>query len=71
MVIFRAVTGATSRSLQANLKNQEPEGWRLAWLEPGEALFGDANAQAHGVPECVHKLKTQLPAHEQMGQPNA
>lgn len=49
-----------------NLTNQQPAGWTLRWLEPGESLFGSSDT-AGGVPECVHKLATQLPPEEQPG----
>lgn len=53
-----------------NLINQEPAGWHLSWISPGQPLYGSADL-ANGVPECVHKLKTQLPPDEQPGGPNA
>jgi len=53
------------------LINQQPMGWTLKWLQPGEKLFGDAGVEVKGVPECVHKLSTQLPPHEQLDAPNA
>lgn len=53
-----------------NLINQQPNGWTLRWINPGEPLF-DSQDKATGVPECVHKLAGQLPAHEQLGAPNA
>ena len=53
-----------------NLINQQPNGWQLTWIEPGKSLFG-AGDKASGVPECVHKLAKQLPAHEQLGAANA
>ncbi|UCC53168.1 MAG: hypothetical protein JSV68_04210 [Anaerolineaceae bacterium] len=53
------------------LINQQPNGWHLEWLEPGQPLFDDPNVISKGVPECVHKLHTQLPSHEQLGAPNA
>lgn len=49
-----------------HLINQQPKGWTLRWLEEGESLFGDG-ATAAGIPECVHKLSSQLPSDEQMG----
>ena len=52
------------------LINQQPKGWTLRWLEQGESLFGDG-ATASGIPECVHKLSTQLPQDEQLGGKNA
>lgn len=53
------------------LRNQRPNGWQLTWLNKGQPLYDDPNSQAQGVPECVHKLGTQLPPHEQRGMPNA
>ena len=53
------------------LVNQQPNGWHLEWIEPGQPLYDDPNTICKGVPECVHKLHTQLPAHEQLGAPNA
>ncbi|KAA3663612.1 MAG: hypothetical protein DWQ04_09915 [Chloroflexi bacterium] len=53
-----------------NLINQQPNSWQLTWIEPGNSLFG-AGDKATGVPECVHKLARQLPAHEQLGAKNA
>ncbi|MBE2200152.1 MAG: hypothetical protein IAE79_16165 [Anaerolinea sp.] len=52
------------------LINQQPNGWTLRWLPPGESLFG-ADDKAAGVPECVHKLSRQLPPNEQSGGANA
>lgn len=48
------------------LINQQPNDWLLSWVNPGEKLYG-SNDVANGVPECVHKLATQLPPHEQPG----
>lgn len=48
------------------LINQQPSGWQLTWVEPGQPIF-DSNYMAQGVPECVHKLEDQLPPHEQPG----
>lgn len=56
--------------VSGNLINQQPQGWTLRWIEPGESLFG-ANDQAGGIPECVHKLAHQLPPNEQPGGPDA
>lgn len=47
------------------LINQQPAGWSLRWLEPGEPLWDDPEATAQGVPECLHKLALQLPPEEQ------
>ncbi len=52
------------------LINQQPNGWILRWIEPGNSLFG-AGDKASGVPECVHKLAKQLPANEQLGAKDA
>jgi len=48
------------------LINQQPNGWKLRWIEKGESLFG-AGDVARGIPECVHKRIDQLPANEQPG----
>jgi hypothetical protein len=53
-----------------HLINQQPNGWILNWIEPGESLFG-AGDVARGIPECVHKLAKQLPPDEQLGGPKA
>ena len=53
-----------------NLINQQPNGWVMRWIEPGNSLFG-AGDKAGGVPECVHKLADQLPANEQLGAKDA
>ena len=53
------------------LQNQRPYHWQLEWLTPGQPLYDDPNTQAQGIPECVHKLSTQLPPHEQLGALNA
>jgi hypothetical protein len=53
------------------LRNQRPNGWQIEWLAQGQPLYDDPGARANGIPECIHKLDTQLPAHEQMGQPAA
>ncbi|WP_420630593.1 hypothetical protein [Candidatus Leptofilum sp.] len=53
-----------------NLINQQPNSWILRWIEPGNSLFG-AGDKAAGVPECVHKLATQLPPNEQLGAKDA
>jgi hypothetical protein len=53
------------------LRNQRPRGWQMVWLAPGTPLYDDPNSQATGIPECVHKLSTQLPPHEQLGETNA
>jgi len=53
-----------------NLINQQPNGWVLRWVKPGNPLFG-AGDKASGVPECVHKLADQLPPNEQLGAKDA
>ena len=53
------------------LRNQRPFHWQIEWLEIGTPLFNDPYTKAGGIPECIHKLSAQLPAHEQLGQPNA
>ncbi|MBK8900620.1 MAG: hypothetical protein IPM53_05510 [Anaerolineaceae bacterium] len=58
--------GWTNLPPYGNLINQQPNGWTLRWIAPGESLFG-AGDTAGGVPECVHKLANQLPANEQLG----
>lgn len=52
------------------LTNQQPTGWTLSWVEPGELLYGSTDP-AGGVPECVHKHNDQLPLKEQLGGPEA
>ncbi|MCA9955388.1 MAG: hypothetical protein H6657_31860 [Ardenticatenaceae bacterium] len=58
--------GWTNLPPYGNLINQQPNGWTLRWINPGESLFG-AGDTASGVPECVHKLSGQLPTNEQLG----
>lgn len=53
------------------LINQQPKGWHLEWIEPGQPLYGDANSIVRGIPECVHKLSKQLPTNEQLGAKDA
>lgn len=48
-----------------NLTNQRPNGWKCRWLPAGEDLWGSGPAE--GIPELVHKHKTQLPPDEQLG----
>ena len=50
--------------------NQQPNGWELRWLEPGELLW-DSNDEARGVPECRHLNTIHLPPNEQPGAPDA
>ena len=58
--------GWTDMPPAGTLINQQPNGWVMRWIEPGDSLFG-AGDKARGVPECVHKLASQLPANEQPG----
>ncbi len=53
-----------------NLINQQPNEWTLSWVQPGQPLY-DSSDLSGGVPECVHKLASQLPPDEQPGGPNA
>lgn len=61
------------------LINQEPKEWDLTWLEKGETVWDLRTMNpAHpnigvvtGIAEMLHKLKNQLPPHEQPGGPNA
>ena len=50
--------------------NQQPSGWELRWLEPGELLW-DSQDKANGVPECRHLNTIHLPPNEQPGGPDA
>jgi len=56
---------------QEILINQQPIGWTLSWVEPGDPLFDDPGITAEGVPESVHKHTNQLPPNEQPGGPDA
>jgi len=56
--------------------NQEPTGWVLTWLNPGDPLrsadWAGPDDEPHyltarTVPECVHKLNSQLPPDQQFG----
>ena len=58
--------GWTNLPPYGTLINQQPNGWTLRWIKPGESLFG-AGDTAGGVPECVHKLADQLPPNERLG----
>lgn len=53
------------------LVNQKPKSWLVKWIDPGQPLYDDANNIAKGIPECVHKLSTQLPPNEQLGAKDA
>ncbi|MCA9980164.1 MAG: hypothetical protein KDD89_05010 [Anaerolineales bacterium] len=52
------------------LINQQPAGWTISWVEQGQPLY-DSQDKADGIPECVHKLSTQLPPNEQLGAKDA
>jgi hypothetical protein len=52
-------------------EQQQPNGWTLTWLQPGDLIYDDASATATGTPELVHKLAKDLPDDEQLGAPNA
>ncbi|MCC6604469.1 MAG: hypothetical protein IT327_14765 [Anaerolineae bacterium] len=58
--------GWTNLPPYGTLINQQPNGWTLRCINPGESLFGAGDA-AGGVPECVHKLADQLPPNERLG----
>lgn len=53
-----------------SLINQKPDSWSLAIQDVNEFLW-DSHDVVHGIPECVHKHATQLPADEQRGAINA
>jgi hypothetical protein len=53
------------------LINQNPNDWKLKWLEIGQPLWDDPNTTVEGVPECLHKLAHQLPPDERPGGPKA
>ena len=52
------------------LINQQPNGWMMTWVEQDSPLYGSGDL-SKGVPECVHKLASQLPPNEQLGAPDA
>ena len=52
------------------LINQQPNGWRLTWLDIGQPLWDDSSTTVQGIPEALHKLVDQLPPHEQPGGSN-
>lgn len=52
------------------LTNQRPKHWNLDIVPVGGDLFGSGD-KATGIPECLHKISTQLPPDEQLGAPNA
>jgi hypothetical protein len=49
-----------------SLINQEPLHWNLSWINPGEPM-PITGVEVQGVPECVHKLASDLPLDEQPG----
>ena len=53
-----------------NLINQQPTDWTVSWIPQGSRLW-EFHELSNGVPEALHKLASQLPAHEQIGEPNA
>lgn len=48
------------------LINQQPTGWELKWLNVGEPLWADPGTTVAGVPECLHKLRIQLPDADEL-----
>jgi hypothetical protein len=52
------------------LINQQPNGWTLTWVAPGDPIYNDSTL-AQGVPESIHKHFEQLPPHERPGEPDA
>ena len=55
----------------SGVTNQQPDGWRLAWVARGGVLYDDAGATAGDAPVCVHMLSRQLPPHEHRGAADA
>lgn len=62
--------------VQGDLINQKPNDWAISWLDIGQT--GYAINQKTGqyptiatIPECLHKLASQLPPNEQPGGPDA
>lgn len=54
------------------LGNQEPDGWDLTWVPPGQQLWDARYPEpASAIAEMIHKLKGQLPPNEWPGAPNA
>jgi hypothetical protein len=53
------------------LINQQPNGWTLDWLEPGEPLWDAPADIATGIAEMIHKRAIDLPPDEQPGGPKA
>ena len=54
------------------LGNQEPDGWELTWVKPGQQLWDARYTEpATAIAEMIHKLKRQLPPNEWPGAPNA
>lgn len=56
---------------ESGVTNQQPNGWRLAWVARGQSLYDDPGATASETPICVHMLSRQLPPHEQLGAADA
>jgi hypothetical protein len=52
-------------------RNQEPNGWTLTWVEPGQPLWDAPADLATGIAEMVHKTKDLLPPDEWPGAPQA
>jgi hypothetical protein len=52
-------------------EQQQPDGWILSWLQPGDLLYDDNTSQATGTPELRHMGPEELPPHEQYGGPAA
>lgn len=54
------------------LGNQEPSGWELTWIAPGQQLWDPRYSEpATAIAEMIHKLKGQLPPNEWPGAPDA
>jgi hypothetical protein len=59
-----------------NLINQQPNGWLLSWLEPGEWVWDPRTGDPErgivtGIAEMIHKNTQTLPPNEWMGGPDA
>jgi hypothetical protein len=50
-------------------EQQQPSGWIVSWLQPGELIYDDNSAHATGTPELVHPHL--IPPNEQLGGPDA
>lgn len=65
--------------VEGGKKNQNPSGWTVSWLEPGEEVWDLRTIHPDdpevgivtGIAEMVHKLNSQLPPEEQLGGPRA